>query len=343
MPEADHRLMSGTALLLQNQFAAAIAEFDAVLALAPDNFYAHWNKATALLSLGDYARGLVEHAHGLRLFRFSGGPAGVERVMALPLWCGERCGRLLVYHEQGYGDAIMLLRYLPELARRAAVTLVVVPPLVRLARTCCEAVEVLDRVPADLGAYDFRVPLFGVMLALQQTLADIPRAPYLAARWQREGGKLGIAWAGRTQRGFSLSGFLARLAADGYALYSLTAEPVDRPDVEALPPGDFADTAARIACMDHVVTVDTAAAHLAGAMGHPSVHLLLPFMMDWRWWQVGTWYPAIKTYRQEVPVDWSAVFAGLNEAIMGSPTASGHSCPARPIDLASRAGSVTGW
>jgi hypothetical protein len=321
--EMDH-LSRGYLLLLQNQFADAIVEFDAVLALAPENFYAHWNKATALLSLGDYTRGFAEHEYGWRLWNFRGPPVGadIERVRMLPLWRGECGGRLLVYHELGFGDAIMMLRYLPELARRAAVTLVALAPLHRLAQSVAPDVEVAERVPASLTGYDFRLPLFGTMLALRQTLADIPGAPYISADWQRLGGKkLGIAWAGRTQRSFPLADFLARLG-HGYEFFSITAEPVDRPDVKALPPGDFVDTAARIACMDHVVTVDTAAAHLAGAMGHPSVHLLLPFMMDWRWWHAGTWYPAIKTYRQETPDDWYWPFRRLNEALVkGSPTA----------------------
>ena len=67
--------------------------------------------------------------------------------------------------------------------------------------------------------------------------------------------------------------------------------------------------------MEHVITIDTAVAHLAGAMGHPSVHLLLPYVMDWRWWHVKVWYPLIKIYRQENRFDWIKPFGDLNKAL----------------------------
>jgi ADP-heptose:LPS heptosyltransferase len=67
--------------------------------------------------------------------------------------------------------------------------------------------------------------------------------------------------------------------------------------------------------MDHIVSVDTAAIHLAGAMGHPSAHLLVPYLSDWRWHRTELWYPQLKTYRQTEASDWSAPFAQLNEAL----------------------------
>ena len=83
-----------------------------------------------------------------------------------------------------------------------------------------------------------------------------------------------------------------------------------------LPAGsDFADVRRRIEKMDAIVSVDTAAIHLAGAMGHPSAHLLLPFVSDWRWWRTELWYPTLKTYRQENQINWSGPFAKLNEAL----------------------------
>jgi len=67
--------------------------------------------------------------------------------------------------------------------------------------------------------------------------------------------------------------------------------------------------------MDHIVSVDTAAIHLAGAMGHPSAHLLLPFLSDWRWHHTARWYPQLKTYRQPTPNDWDTPFATLHETL----------------------------
>lgn len=312
----------GIEALRHNEFDAAIADFDFALRLVPDDFYAHWNKATALLSLGDYLNGFAEHDWGWRLFNFRGhsltGEA-LDRLQVLPLWHGETNVRLLLYHELGLGDAIMCLRFLPEIKRRCAdVTLVVEEALARLARSC--EIAVATKVPPDLTAFDVRLPLFSVMKVLRTTVSSIPAAPYI--KWRRTGSRLpcniGIAWSGRTQRMFSLEAFLALLKHDGFYLYSLQPGATAN-GVAPLPPGcDFADVQARIAQMDHVVTVDTAAVHLAGAMGHPSTHLVLPYFMDWRWWQAGAWYPRLNTYRQTSAEDWSVPFAQVNEVLKGA-------------------------
>ena len=306
----------GIAHFRQNRFAHAIADFDVVLQLKPDDVYAHYNRATARLSLGDYGRGFQDYEATWRLFHWRGfGPVGddIDRLNVLPSWRGEHHVRLLVYHEMGFGDAIMAMRYLPELRRRAKVTLVIDYPLARLARGF--DVEVVDRVPSDLREYDYRLPFFGAMSALQQTAETIPAEPYIAAKWRRSGNRIGIAWSGRTQTMFSLEHFLSLLHCDGFQFCSLQpGRTID--GVEPLVPGcDFADVADRIAQMDHIVCVDTAAIHLAGAMGHPSAHLVLPYLMDWRWWHTERWYPALKTYRQESADNWSAPFKRLNDAL----------------------------
>lgn len=318
---AAKHLDLGIALLRQNKFSEAILEFDKTLNLTPSDPYAHWNKATALLSLGDYRNGFAEHDWGWRLFDWRGfGPVGddIDRLKILPVWHGEDISdqRLLVYHELGFGDAIMALRYLPELKRRAEhVTLIMSLALVDISKQF--GVEVVDKLPDDLSDYDFRLPLFGVMSALDQTLENIPRDPYIWAEWKQRGwNKVGIAWSGRTQTGFSLDYFLSMFNRSGFELYSL--------QLMVLPPGhgvmnfkpvDFTDTVKMIERLDHIITVDTAVAHLAGAMGHPSTHLLLPFMRDWRWWHSAVWYPTIKTYHQENEDDWSMPFERLNASL----------------------------
>lgn len=303
----------------RNEFDAAIAAFDSVLRLSPDDCYARWNRATALLSIGDYARGFPEHEVAWRLFHWRGfGPVGddIDRLQALPLWRGETGVQLLAYHELGFGDAIMAMRYLPELGRRAAVTLVIDPVLARLTTEHFD-VEVIDKVPDNLAGFDCRLPLFGVMAALDQTAETIPAAPYInPLLWKPRSKHIGIAWSGRTQTAFSLQRFLQLFDHDGFTLHALQPGPLADDRVEQLPPGsDFADVADRISEMRHIVSVDTAAVHLAGAMGHPSAHLLLPFLSDWRWWRTELWYPRLKTYRQHNEADWSAPFARLNEAL----------------------------
>ena len=323
----------------RNEFLHAIAAFDVALQIDPYEPYARWNRATALLSSGDYQRGFPEHDVAWRLFHWRGfGPVkdDIDRIAHLPVWHGNIRNdiHLLVYHELGFGDSIMAMRWLPELKRRCeGVTLVIDPTLARLARSF--DVEVTTKVPDDLDRFDYRLPFFGVMSALGETGETIPSEPYIKphfhfTKWMREevkevvGNKIGIAWSGRTQTMFTANHFLSLLDTGNAKLFAL--QPGEAPDhVEPLPSHfDFADLADRMACMDHIVSVDTAAIHLAGAMGHPSAHLLLPFVSDWRWWHTERWYPRLKTYRQPTPDDWSAPFAQLNAAILerGTPPGS---------------------
>jgi len=316
---AAHQYTSqGIAYFERNEFAKAVALFDIALQLSPDDPYAHWNRATALLSLGEYQRGFKEHEWAWRLFHWRGFSAigDVDTLKELPIWRGERDCRVLAYHELGHGDAIMAMRYLDEMASRAEVTLVVDLALARLARSF--AVHVTERLPQDLDRYDFRLPFFGVMAALDQTAETIPAAPYIERDCHSRGGKVGIAWSGRTQTAFSLNRFLTLFDHEDFSLYALQPGTVADDRVTPLRPGcDFDDLADLIAELDHIVCVDTAAIHLAGAMGHPSAHLVLPWLMDWRWHRSSLWYPALHTYRQETPSDWTAPFDRLNEALHG--------------------------
>jgi len=310
---------SGVEHFKRNEFSSAINMFDAAIQYSPDDPYAHWNRATALLSLGDYERGFKEHSWAWRLFHWRGfGPVkdDIDRLVELPLWRGDSEVNLLLYHEMGFGDAIMAFRYLPELKRRADITLVIDPCLERMAKRF--GVETVTKVPEDLTSFDARLSLFDVMRVLEQTIETIPAAPYISGGvWEIVHNKprVGIAWSGRTQTAFSLFDFLDRFNHDRFELYALQPGATTS-EVVALPSScDFADVADRITQMDHLVCVDTAAIHLAGAMGHPSAHLVLPYLMDWRWWHARAWYPTIRTYRQPQPYDWTLPFAQLNEAL----------------------------
>ena len=110
---------------------------------------------------------------------------------------------------------------------------------------------------------------------------------------------------------------MSKLKHEGFEVHSLQLGPTTD-GVYPLSSRDFADTVELIEAMDHIVTIDSAPAHLAGAMGHPSVHLLLPFFSDWRWWHTQVWYPTIKTYKQVSVGDWDLPFTKLNEALRGN-------------------------
>jgi hypothetical protein len=321
--EATILIQHGIAAMRRNSFAEAVEHFDAALVYQPDDAVAHWNKATSLLSLGNYIDGFREFEWRWKMYDWRWGLLGsdIYRVQPVPKWCGEDLTgkRLLFYWEMGYGDGIQQLRYVPLLRELGAEITVLAPPaLVRLARSL--GCSVIDTVPHDVGCFDYRCSLFGVMSALGQTVERVPGRPYLPAVWRSSGGgKIGLAWRGRTQTEFSLAGFLLRLDLRGYELQSLQPGPASSP-VLPLPPGDFLDTLHVIEETDHVITVDTAVAHLAGAMGHTSVHVLVPYCCDWRWNFGSAWYPAMKFYRQTKPGDWDEPFAMLDGVIRWSST-----------------------
>lgn len=313
----------GCALFQQNRLSEAIIEFEEVLKLDPDERYARWNRALALLSLGDYGKGWPEHDWAWKLYdwRALGQVKGnIDRIEELPVWRGGRC-RLIVYHEMGFGDAIMLLRFLPELVRRCqSVTLVVRPELVSLMRG--HGASVVETVPQDLSKFDARVTFFQSIATMGYTKETIPNKPYIKSNFKFSGGRMGIAWSGNSRKEFDLTLFLLHLNIDCFDLYALQKGGTDYipafdKNIIPLQSVDFKETTELMMTLDCIVTIDTVAAHLAGAMGHPSVHLLLPFLRDWRWWHKDVWYPTVNIYPQENPGDWSVPFQRVNAALKG--------------------------
>jgi len=311
-----HHVDSGIYLMKQNRFEEAITEFNYVLSLDPRERWARYNRMTSRLSLGDYSA-LAEHDCAWEIYDWgkpgSSGPSPVDQgdLEQLSVWCGEPC-KLLVWHNMGFGDAIMALRFLPELVGRCeSVTLVVRPELIRLFQGY--GVRVVSSVPS-ISDFDACTTLFNLIFALGHSLGTIPRDPYIKTDFKFTGSKMGIAWSGNSRVEFNLHTFLSRLDVRGFELYALQKGPVTD-QVVSLECSDFSGTAELMATMDCIVTVDTATAHLAGAMGHPNTHLVLPYLRDWRWWQKDVWYPTLNDYPQATPDDWDTPFQRLNEAI----------------------------
>jgi hypothetical protein len=188
----------------------------------------------------------------------------------------------------------------------AKVTLEMPDELTRLARTVA---------PIERGDAELCVPMFDVMTALALTPRTIPAPPYLApdpiliARWRSMLGpsaypRFGIAWSTRfrePERSMAIDALLDLIDADGAEIVSLQAHGQDeaaQAGVIAPDYADFADVAAVASLMDTVVSVDTGALNVAGAIGHPDVHAILPAGPNWRWWNGNPWYPAIKLHRQ---------------------------------------------
>jgi tetratricopeptide (TPR) repeat protein len=339
-------LNRGTALQALNRHQEAIASFENVLAIDPRNPDAAHNAALSRLTLGDYRAGLAQHE---TRFARSGMPAR-RRGFGKPLWLGEfplQRKTILLHAEQGLGDTIQFARYASLLAGLGGKVVLEVPAeLVTLLGRVAGVAHVVAR-GAPLPAFDLHCPMGSLPLALATEVATIPAAiPYLAAsreriaQWrprlaQLDSPRVAIAWSGSpshpNDRNRSLA--LARLApllglhqvsfiglarelsdADAATLAGMARITSIGPELR-----DFDDTAAVLGLADLVISVDTAVAHLAGAMGRPT-WILLPFSPDWRWMlgrDDSPWYPTARLYRQPAPGDWDSVIARLREDVVG--------------------------
>ncbi|MBM4220713.1 MAG: tetratricopeptide repeat protein, partial [Gammaproteobacteria bacterium] len=333
----------GNALQAAGRLDEALRSHDRALALKPDFPDARWNKAFALLLQGDFAAGwpLFESRWELPGNR----PAAISDR---PLWLGDAplAGRtLLVHHEQGLGDTLQMLRYVPLLAAQGARVVVQVPAtLAALAATVAGVASVVT-AGEPLPDHDLHCPCMSLPLACRTTLATIPASvPYLAvpdapgALWrarldearsaQRTGLHVGIAWSGSSahrndrQRSLALRELLPLLELPA-EFHSLQKEYRPGEGEQLGTQGrvhdwsarldTLADTAALIAGLDLVISVDTSVAHLAGALGKP-VWLLLPAAPDYRWLlerSDSPWYPTMRLFRQQHAGNWAPVIDAL--------------------------------
>ncbi|NMG46342.1 FkbM family methyltransferase [Aromatoleum toluvorans] len=320
----------------QQRIGEAESHYRAWLARHPDNAEARFGLAGALLMRGAYAEGwpLFEARWDLP---YHGG----AKYAAAPQWTGESTGRLLLYAEQGLGDTLQMLRFLPAAVRRAgaAVTLLLPPPLARIARRApgAEALEIVTSIPED-RTFDAACGLMSLpgILGLAAPADAATSSPYLGHNAARAahfasrlaahpGRKLGIVWLGgqagsaNRRRRLPEDALLPLLTMPGWTAVSLqfgVAQPeiagqalVDLSDDIA----DFDDLAAAMTAVDAVVSLDSGPAHLAGALGVPT-WILVPWLHDWRWGLGGErcdWYPAATLVRQPVGGRWDAPIAGL--------------------------------
>ncbi|SDQ76662.1 Tfp pilus assembly protein PilF [Paraburkholderia fungorum] len=328
-------LSLGTAHQALGAHAPAVRAFDQALRLRPDLASAHMNRALAWLAQGNFARGLPGYEWRLQAM-------AQPVIQTLPRWHGEPIEQrtLLIHAEQGFGDTLQFVRFVPLAAQRAArVVLEVQPPLLPLLAPAAQAWRVtLIAQGSPRPAADLQCPLLSLPLALGTTFDTIPsRTPYLSVppaygrKWRGSLGgqakrKIGIAWSGRVQQNETRSMPLAELdplfALDGidWIVLQPALSADERAALDAHPRtasihrfdtriGDFADTAAIIERLDAVVSIDTSIAHLAGAMRKP-LWLMLPFAADWRWFDGDArspWYPGAALVRQPRPGAWSEV------------------------------------
>jgi tetratricopeptide (TPR) repeat protein/glycosyltransferase involved in cell wall biosynthesis len=314
----------------QGNLEQAIASYNQALALNPNDVETHWNRALVWLLAGDFRQGFAEYE-----WRWQR-PHRRPRPFSQPLWDGgDLHGRRILLHaEQGFGDTIQFIRYVALVAERGGQVIVECQePLLRLLQTMTGIDQLVARDSA-LPEFDVHASLMSLPGIVGTTLATVPATvPYLTPpdsdlRLTAAIGtlKVGLVWSGsRTNqnnhhRACPPHELRPLLAVPGISYYCLQKEKSATEwaelteggaEVQDLSPllSDFAETAAAIAQLDLVITVDTAVAHLAGALGKP-VWLLLTFAPDWRWMlhrQDSPWYPTMRLFRQSTPGDWAGV------------------------------------
>jgi tetratricopeptide (TPR) repeat protein len=335
-PEAHNDL--GITLQDLGRLDEAAACYRCALELRPDFPIVHTNLATVLLAQGELAAGWQAFERRWQTPQLAGG----RRDLPQPQWRGEPAeGRTLLIHaEQGFGDTLQFCRYAVPAAERGLLVILEVPkPLVRLLGSLPGNAQVVARGEA-LPAFDLHCPMMSMPLALGTTLETIPAAvPYLhadqaqAEAWRARlaamatgGLRAGLVWAGNPRshapalsivdRRRSISADLLAPLFDvpGVHFFSLQKEgpaaPAEFPLTDVMSEmGDFADTASLVANLDLVISVDTAVAHLAAALGKP-VWLLDRFDACWRWLtgrDDSPWYPGLRIFRQPRPGDWPSV------------------------------------
>ena len=340
LPIAHNR--RGFALSAKGRYEEAIAAFTRAVEIDPAYAEAQFHRALACLVTGRFKEGWEGYE-----WRWAAPEFKTARPpYPIPDWNGEPLAgkAIYLYVEQGYGDAIMFARYAPMVAARGATVLFCVRPALKEVLSGLPGVQV--GVVGDSGPRcNYMCPLLSLPRIFKTDLATIPAtvpyihpAPERAARWQtripRDGRlNVGLVWAGGRdfagdrQRTIGLEAMRPLLGDARIRYVSLHTElrEDDAPLMAAHPEiihfgaelKDFADTAAAIAQLDLVISVDTAVAHLAGAMARP-VWILLPFNPDFRWLlgrDDSPWYPTARLFRQPTAGDWAGVIARVREAL----------------------------
>ena len=322
----------GNLLQRMGRRSDALKAYDRALDLAPEDAAARVNAGLLQLTLEDFERGWGNFEWRWR--------APTERPFvrecAAPVWLGEENingKRLLIQSEQGLGDTLQFIRYAAKLADRGALVFVDAPAALQSILSRAEGVYQVIAPGEKLPAVDFRCPMMSLPYALRlaSPLGVGPEGyltvhPDVMRKWDdrfRMGEQpvIGLAYAGNANhtndlnRSLRLGEILPRLPrGPRYVVLQTELRDGDaallseRPDIEWVGQEfrDFMDTAATSMRLDLIVTVDTAIAHLAGALGRPT-HLLVPFEPDWRWGfdrRTSLWYPTLTLHRQVRRGDW---------------------------------------
>jgi tetratricopeptide (TPR) repeat protein len=321
----------GFALVQLRECDAALQHYERAIALMPDYARAKLNSALCLLLQGHYAAAWPRYE-----YRWADQQRGSLRQFEQPRWSGGLSlqGKTLLLHaEQGLGDAIQFCRFAPLAAALGAQVVLEAPAsLTEVFQTLGDGIKVISSGD-PLPDFDLHCPLASLPLAFAAAPDTLPSKTYLSAakkdieHWQQHlppgsgSFRIGIVWAGSQtdpSRAIPLETLLSALPREAQIISlqkeistDSAATLVTHPEIvcceDAL--NSFADTAAVLANLDLIITIDTSVAHLAGAMGLP-VWVLLHTASDWRWMAAGPttpWYPSARLFRQHTAGDWGSL------------------------------------
>lgn len=306
----------------------AIAAARNALRHAPDSAFARHHLATALLADSQLT------PEAWRLYEARLALDGVRPLPQSRRWHpGMPAGTVLLHAEQGLGDTLQFVRYAPLVAAQSTrVILAVQPALVRLLRGT-PGVDAIIPTGSLLPPFDSVAPLLSLPGLFGTTLGTIPKPlPYADLTPHPAPGpalRAGLVWAGSTgfvadaKRSLPEAMLAPLCTIPGITLFSLQLGATPQPGITDLMPGarDMADTAARIAGLDLVISVDTAVAHLAATMGK-TTWLLSRHRGCWRWLRDrddSPWYPTLRIFRQEQPGNWAGVVTRVRQALVSGP------------------------
>jgi tetratricopeptide (TPR) repeat protein len=332
---------SNLGMIAQNRcrLIEARKHYSRAITLDPGSADARWSLCLLDLLEGKLETGWKDYE--VRYARKQSAP----RAVPGPLWRGEalKSARILLFSEQGLGDTFQFLRYVPLVKAAGGTVLLDVQPALRRLAAEIPEITILTGSESVLPTFEWQCPLMGLPLAFGTTVQTVPRevgyltAPHEAREraerleWPQQGLRAGIVWSGNPAhkedryRSIPLDLLEPLLQLMGVHFFSLQLGPASAQlaathaqvtDLQSAI-GDFSDTAALIMHLDLVITVDTAVAHLAGALGKPT-WLLLPFAPDWRWLmdrEDTPWYPTMRLFRQPGILQWGAVIARVREEL----------------------------
>jgi hypothetical protein len=334
---------SAFCLVSFNRHIEAMANYEKAIQINPNHAITQFNESLCRLVMGDYKIGWQKHE-----WRWISEMAHVNRGFTQPLWLGDADltnKTILLYAEQGFGDTMHFIRYVPMVKALGAHVIVEAQrELIPFINTIGGIDQIFSQ-GEDLPETDYRCPLMSLPLAFGTELHNIPTTiPYLFSdanlvqQWREKLShlsqpyKIGITWSGNlanktnTRRAITLEEIL-KTKPDNVDFISLQKRILPEELSLLNEHGiahftneltDFNQTAALVECLDLVITVDTSVAHVAGAMGKP-LWILLAFSADWRWLlnrNDSPWYPTATLFRQHAMWDWSKVVDAVKEKLM---------------------------